>query len=99
MQCLILSIVRIRAHVVEHFFQKSSWHENMTSFSQNFVNVRQQKNGLQFEEHLNLKLFLDIGIILLVFKVERNIPEKKDWFKMIASWFDMSYLAASEFYC
>ena len=31
-----------------------------------------------------------IGIILLVFKIEGNIPEEKDWLKRIASWSDMS---------
>ena len=38
----------------------------------------------------NLEPFLYIGIILLVFKIEGNIPEEKDWLKRIASWSDKS---------
>ena len=30
-----------------------------------------------------------MGIILLVFKIEGNIPENKDWWKRIASWSEM----------
>ena len=45
--------------------------------------------GLYFE-HINLGPFFYIGIILLVFKIEGNIPEEKDWLKRIASWSDMS---------
>ena len=29
-------------------------------------------------------------MILLVFKIEGNIPEQKDWLKRIVSWSDMS---------
>ena len=31
-----------------------------------------------------------IGIILLVFKTEGNVPEEKDWLKGIASWSNTS---------
>ena len=45
--------------------------------------------GLWFELP-NLEPFLYIGIILLVFKIEGNIPEEKDWLKRITSWSDTS---------
>ena len=37
-------------------------------------------------EHSNSEPFLYIGIILLIFKIEGNIPEENDWLKKIASW-------------
>ena len=36
-------------------------------------------------EHSSLQLFLYIGIILLVFKIDGNILEEKDWLKRIGS--------------
>ena len=37
-------------------------------------------------EHSNSEPFLYIGIILLIFKIEENIPEENDLLKKIASW-------------
>ena len=45
--------------------------------------------SLQFE-HSNLETFLYIGIILLVLKIEGDIPEEKDWLERIANWSNMS---------
>lgn len=44
-----------------------------------------KKIGTYFENS-NLELFSHIGIILLVFKIEIDIPEEKEWLKMISRW-------------
>ena len=96
---LILYVHWVRAWVAEFFHWNPNWSEMMSSFFSKrlycllyiifsrILSVLESKEiGLQFE-HFSLETFSYIGFILLVFKIERNIPEEKDWLNRTATWY------------
>ena len=74
----IFAEIQIGVKIKADFFQKAVYSIAHMSF-QSFVKI-----DLYFE-HSSLKIFLYLGIILLVFKNEGEIPEGKDWLERTAS--------------
>ena len=51
----------------------------------NHISMLQSKKQTYSLNILTFSLFLYVCVILLVFKIEGNIPEKKDWLNKYAS--------------
>ena len=51
----------------------------------NHISMLQSKNQTYSLNILTFCLFLYVCVILLVFKIEGNIPEKKDWLNKYAN--------------
>ena len=66
------------------FFSKRLYCLLYIIFSRILSVLESKEIGLQFE-HFSLETFSYIGFILLVFKIERNIPEEKDWLNRTAT--------------